>query len=326
MIEKVKKLAGARKIVKDCLNTKPGEKVLVLTDTEKKSIGEIIATVSYEITDKVIMAVINPRKAHGEEPPTRLVSTMIDSDVVIMPLCFSMTHAKATEKARRNGARIASMGDYNESMLKQGGLEADFLSIKKSVDEIASIFENGKKATVTTSKGTKITMDIEGRRGQAEPGIAHEEGNLCCPPNIEANVSPIEGNSEGTIVVDGSIPHPSLNVISEPITITVEKGNISDIKENNAQAKTLKQLLEDMEDPNIYNIAELGIGLNPKSDICGSMLEDEGVAGTCHIGIGDNTSFGGNIKAKSHIDLVIRDATLEVDGKTIQKNGNLKIK
>jgi len=325
MIEDVKKLQGARKIVKDCLKTKPEDKVLVLTDTEKKSIGEIIATVAYEITDEVILAVIKPRKAHGEEPPDRLVSTMIDSDVVILPLSFSMTHAKATEKARHNGARVASMGDFNENMLMQGGMEADFLSIKGSVDKIASIFGNGERATVKTSKGTKLTMDISGRRGQAEPGIAHKKGALCCPPNIEANISPVEGSTEGTIVVDGSIPHPSLNVISEPIKVKVEKGVITEIKETNPQATELRKLLKEMDDPNIYNIAELGIGLNPKSNICGSMLEDEGVAGTCHIGIGDNTSFGGKVDAKSHIDLVLRDATVKVDGKTIQKDGELKL-
>lgn len=327
MLEDVKKLAGARKIVDDCLNTQPGEKVLVLTDLNKIRIGEIVAAAAYEVTDDVIMAVISPREMHGEDPPHRIVPTMVGSDVIVMPLSFSMTHAEATEKARSNGARVVSMGDFTETMLEEGGIEADFLDIKKTVEKIASILNDGEKATVTTENGTKIHMNIKGRSGASEPGVSLEPGNICSTPNIEANVGPLEGTSEGTVVVDGSIPHPSLGVIKKPIKITVKDGEITKIHniETNPQAKALEDLLNDMDDSNIYNIAELGIGLNPQSKICGSMLEDEGVAGTAHIGIGDNTSFGGDVKAKSHIDLVLRDATVEVDGKVIQKRGNLEL-
>ncbi|MFW6176060.1 MAG: aminopeptidase [Thermoplasmatota archaeon] len=327
MLEDVKKLAGARKIVNECLDTQPGEKVFVLTDLNKKRIGEIVAAAAYEVTDDVIMAVITPRELHGEDPPARIVPAMIESDIIIMPLSFSMTHAEATDKARKNGARVVSMGDFTESMLEEGGIEADFLDIKNTVEKIASIFNKGKKATVITSKGTKLEMDIEGRPGASEPGVSLKPGNICSTPNIEANVGPLEGTTEGIIVVDGSIPHPSLGVIKQPIKVTVENGEITKIHdtETNPQAKTFEKMLENMDDPNIYNIAELGIGLNPSSNICGSMLEDEGVAGTCHIGIGDNRSFEGNVKAKSHIDLVLRDATIKIDGKFIQENGELKL-
>ncbi len=327
MIEEVKKLEGARKIVKECLNTRPDEKVLVLTDFETKQVGELVATAAYEITDEVILAVINPREMHGEEPPARLVPTMVESDVIIMPLSFSMTHAEATEKARDNGARVVSMGDFDESMLEEGGIEADFIDIKSTVEQIADIFEKGNIAKVKTGKGTDLSMNIEGRPGFSEPGVSLDPGSICSTPNIEANVGPLEGTTEGKIVVDGSIPHPSLGVIKRPIKIDIEEGKIVDIqdKDENPQAKALADLLKGMDDPDIYNIAELGIGLNPSSDICGSMLEDEGVAGTCHIGIGDNTSFEGDIEAKSHIDLVLRDATIEIDGKIVQKEGELAL-
>lgn len=323
MIENVEKLAGARKLINECLNTQPEEKVLIITDTHTKSVGEIISTVAYEVTDKVILIVISPRNGHGEGPPEIIESAMIDSDVLIMPLKFSMTHAKATEKARSNGVRVASMGDFNESMLEKGGIEANFTAIKDNVNKIASIFQQGEEVKVTTSKGTDLTMDIKGRRGQSEPGMAVEPGELCSPPNIEANISPVEGSTEGTIIVDGSIPHPSLGVLNEDINLSVKEGKIEKFQNRSSQAKVLKTLLKDLNDSKIYNIAELGIGLNPTAEICGNMLEDEGVAGTCHIGIGDNTSFGGKVNAKNHIDLIIKNATVKVDGKSILENGEL---
>jgi leucyl aminopeptidase (aminopeptidase T) len=79
-----------------------------------------------------------------------------------------------------------------------------------------------------------------------------------------------------------------------------------------------------MDDSNIYNVAELGIGLNPCSENTGSMMEDEGAFSACNISIGDNTSFGGLVKAKSHIDLIMRDSTITIDNELLQKDGKLE--
>jgi len=79
-----------------------------------------------------------------------------------------------------------------------------------------------------------------------------------------------------------------------------------------------------MDDSNIYNVAELGIGLNACSENTGSMMEDEGAFSAYNISIGDNTSFGGLVKAKSHIDLIMRDSTITIDNELLQKDGKLE--
>lgn len=319
-----KKFAGAFKIVKTCANVQPHEKVLVLTDTETVRVGELVAMAALQIAPDTVLSVITPRSGHGEEPPVHIAGAMSKADVLIMPLKFSMTHAEATTKARKQGARVLSLGDYNEVMLEKGGIEADFIKNEKVIINIADIFSRGKKAEVSTPEGTKIIMDISGRRGFSEPGFAHTPGSIAGPPNVEANVGPLEGTAEGVLVVDGSIPHPALGVIFEPIRLTVQGGNITEIK-GGGQAGILKNILSGMNDPGIYNIAELGIGLNPCSVVSGSMMEDEGAYGTCHIGIGDNTGFDGIVKAVSHIDLVMHKPTIVIDGETIQKDGELTV-
>ena len=55
------------------------------------------------------------------------------------------------------------------------------------------------------------------------------------------------------------------------------------------------------------------------------MLADEGAYGTVHIGIGNNLSFGGNVEAPLHMDKVIREITLKIDGRIISQNGILQI-
>ena len=87
----------------------------------------------------------------------------------------------------------------------------------------------------------------------------------------------------------------------------------------------LKRDLEEKNDPNVYNIAELGVGLNPKCKMTGVMLDDEGVLGSAHIGIGSNITLGGNLKAAIHYDLVLWQPTIKLDGKILLKNGDLKL-
>ena len=80
-----------------------------------------------------------------------------------------------------------------------------------------------------------------------------------------------------------------------------------------------------MNDPKVFNIAELGIGMNPHCRLIGLMLEDEGVANTCHIGIGTSITLGGTVKAACHYDFIMHDPTITVDGKTLMDAGKLLV-
>ena len=113
-------------------------------------------------------------------------------------------------------------------------------------------------------------------------------------------------------------------VLEEPVTLKVENGRIVDIS-GGRQAKMLADNLASKNDPNVYNIAEHGVGLNPKCHFCGFMLEDEGVFGSCHIGIGTSITLGGTVKAACHYDVIMKNGTIVADGKTLMENGVPKV-
>jgi leucyl aminopeptidase (aminopeptidase T) len=158
-------------------------------------------------------------------------------------------------------------------------------------------------------------MDITGRRGNALYCVV-EPGEFSTAPTVEANVSPIEGSANGRLVADASIPYLGIGVLTQPVIVEVEHGRITRI-EGGGQAETLRKDLESHGDRSVYNIAELGVGLNPKCRMCGFMLEDEGVISTCHIGIGTNITLGGDTKAPVHYDLLMWTPTVEVDGQVV---------
>ena len=143
-----------------------------------------------------------------------------------------------------------------------------------------------------------------------------EPGEFSTIPTVEANASPVEGSVHGRIVADASIPYLGIGVLNEPVVVEVENGFITSIS-GGKQAEVLKKDLESHNDRNCFNIAELGLGLNPKCRLCGIMLEDEGVIGTAHIGIGTSITLGGTVKAPTHYDLLMWNPRIEVDGKVI---------
>lgn len=314
---------GAVKLMDLCAAVQPGENVLIITDFTKTKIAQVLATVAYERGAEVVIATMIPRKGHGQEPPVTIAEAMIKADVILAPVSNSITHTRSMKRALEAGARILVMTDFTEEMLIQGGIEADFNEQKAICQKLAAAFAQAKTALLTNPAGTRLTMKKDGRPGNAMYCIV-QKGQLSPVPNVEANFSPLEGSAEGVIVADASIPYINIGVLNEPVVATVEKGMIIRI-EGGVQARQLAEDLKSRQDPQVYNVAELGVGLNPKSVMQGIMLEDEGVFGTVHIGIGTNVTLGGNVKAAIHYDLIMWQPTIDLDGRIVLEKGVVKV-
>jgi len=63
--------------------------------------------------------------------------------------------------------------------------------------------------------------------------------------------------------------------------------------------------------------------MNPGARLTGNMLDDEGIVGTIHIGIGTSLTLGGDVVAPMHYDLIMFEPTIIVDGVVIQRNKDL---
>ncbi|MEG1824582.1 MAG: leucyl aminopeptidase [Cloacibacillus sp.] len=305
-------LQGAKTIMDNCVSLKAGESVLIVTDMVQEKIAKVLAAAAVERGAEVVVSVMKPRRRAGEEPPKLIAESMKNADVILIPVSYSVTHTFAVKEAAEHGARILVLTDFTEDMLISGGIEADFRAIKPICKGVADAFAKGKRVHVTTPGGTDLWLDITGRRGNALYCVV-EPGEFSTIPTIEANSSPVDGSANGRIVADASIPYLGIGVLNEPVIVDVKDGMITNIT-GGKQAEVLKKDLASHNDPNCYNIAELGLGLNPKCRLCGIMLEDEGVIPTAHIGIGTSITLGGTVKAPTHYDLLMWEPTIEVDG------------
>jgi len=306
---------GAKILVDVCTKVKPGDKVLIATDMVKTNIAKVLAAVVKERGAEVIISVMVPREKAGQEPPLAVAAAMKEADVVFSPVSYSITHTYAVKEAAEAGARIIVMTDFTEELMMGGGIEANFDELKPICKGVANKLAQGKKLRLTTPGGTDLTMDITGRRGNALYCVV-EPGEFSTVPTVEANTSPLEGTVNGKIVANASIPYLGIGLLEQPVYMEVEDGYITKI-EGGRQADVFRKDLESQKDKNAFNVAEIGLGLNPKCKMMGIMLEDEGVRGTAHIGIGTSITLGGKIKTTCHYDAIMWHPKVEIDGKII---------
>ncbi|MCK4938185.1 MAG: aminopeptidase [Methanosarcinales archaeon] len=294
-----------------CMAVKPGEVVLIITDTAThQSIGRALYEKAVELECDPILMTMEPREIHGQEPPKAVADAMRSADVVLAPTSKSLTHTQAKLNAKQVGVRSATMPGITLEMMKSGGINADYLAVRHTAFDLKSRLEKAKNIRLVTELGTDIVFDVTACDWKADHGICHEAGSSSNLPAGEVFVAPKGGN--GVFVVDGSMS--GIGILDSPLTIKVENGQATEI--TGEGAKQLINMLDSV-GPLARNLAELGIGINPAARLIGNVLEDEKVAGTVHIALGDNSTFGGDVVAGIHLDGIITRPRLFVDGEEL---------
>ncbi|MDO9068248.1 MAG: aminopeptidase [Deltaproteobacteria bacterium] len=304
----------------DCLGVKPKETVLIVTDDQMKETAGLFYKQAQGYAREVALACMPPRQSNGQEPPAAIARMMLKSDVIFMITSKSLSHTQARRQASAKGARIASMpGATRDTIVRT--LCADHRAIKKTGEKLAAIVSRASQVRIITKAGTDLSFSIKGRQAHPDHGIIHFQGGFTNLPAGEVYTAPVEGSANGLLVIDGSIA--DLWPIKKPIKIAIADGFAAGV-EKGRQTEELWQIIS-AHGQNGLNVAEFGIGINPRAQITGNVLEDEKVLGTIHIAFGDNSGFGGKVKVPSHQDGIVKDPDVWLDGKQLMKSGRILI-
>ena len=312
-------LRGCNQLIQVCADLKPNESALIISDNITSEIGECLQELALTITPNIVHHVINPFTMHGQGPPKDIARQMIDYDVIFGITKMSMAHTEARLNASQNGTKYLSLPDYSFELLKSEALLTDFRSLTPISIYLAELLTEADSVTLRTKAGTDLVCNIKGRAANPAPGWCYCKGSIASPPDAETNIAPIEKDSYGTIVVDGSIPCMEIGLLQNPLTLTVENGAV--VKINGEKSSLLNDIFDSLGDPATRLVAEFGIGLNPKAKLCGMMLPDEGCLGTVHIGIGSNATIGGENNVPFHLDHVLKEPNITIDDEIIMYDG-----
>ncbi|HEB10537.1 MAG TPA: aminopeptidase [Spirochaetales bacterium] len=307
---------GTEIILKTCLAAKPGERVLIVTDTAKMDIGQALFEKAIQLDLEAMMLVMKPTGVPGREPPEAVAEAMKKFDIVLCPTQDSLTHTQARKAACDNGARIATMPGITEDMFSKGALTADYREVALLSDRVTELLNQAETVRIE-KEGKSLTMSIKGRQGISSRGLYHQPGSSGNLPTGEAYIAPVEGTAEGETIIDGSIAN--IGILKAPLLVHVEKGMAVSFK--GPDAERLEKILG--QNQKARNIGELGIGTNPIARLIGNILEDEKVFGTVHIAFGSNATFGGLTQAGIHIDGIILKPSLYLDEKLVVENGKI---
>jgi aminopeptidase len=312
---------AARIALKDCMAVKPDETVLIITDPLRRKIGLALFEEALKLGNEAFLLEMKTREMNGEEPPGQVAEMMKLADVVLCPTTKSLTHTDARREACKAGSRVGTLPGITEKVMIRT-MSADYNRIAELTYKVTEILDKGSTAHLTTALGTDIRIPIKGIKAISSTGLIQKAGTFGNLPSGESYLMPEEGKANGLFIVDGSMAGIG-KIEDEPIKIIVENGMAVKVT-GGKEARKLNQMIEAVGERG-RNLAELGVGTNYMAIITGEILEDEKVAGTVHLALGNNVSMGGTVDVGFHVDGIITKPTLKIDDTYLLKKGEMTI-
>ncbi len=309
-------------------------------------LAQQVAEVARSITDKVIYHEYKALGHHGVEPPASLWRVAFGNESVaaleakglLLPLLkkedhqlfsqafevlketaqgviqvvvalanYSTTHTSFRKLLTELGTRYASMPLFDVEMLN-ASLDVDLKKLEKVTLGLAQILDKSEEINITAPNGTNLTLSIKGRKATADTGNLSFPGSFGNLPAGEAFIAPVEGTAQGVFVAEWG----STRKLAVPTFFHIQGGQVTKVEGDSG----IMQFLEDVfqKHPLARNVAELGIGTNPRASRPDNILEAEKIAGTIHLALGDNSTFGGQVRVPFHQDFVLFKPTVKVTG------------
>ncbi len=320
---------AARELVEKMLKVKPGEEVVITADSG--SDWRVVVSTAQAVKmagAKPLVLWFNMARGVGMEAERDIAarsirSAILSSDVWIEFNRNWLLYSSIYEEAMKSGKirYLILVGMDADMMVRLIG-RVNLDTLYEFQRRLASIVRSSREFIVRSPSGTDLTF----RNDPARPILI--EGEVTGPGDYalvgQIDWAPEEDTINGVLVIDGSLyPPQEIGLIRTPIRIKIERGRITEIN-GGREAKLLKRWLEELGDPNMYNVAHIALGCHPNAKLTGNILEDERVWGAIDFGFGSQApTYRGKFGlAISHTDGLFLNATLIADGEYIMVNGD----
>ncbi|HVP91902.1 MAG TPA: aminopeptidase [Terriglobales bacterium] len=304
--------SAADRAINQALRIRPGEKFLLVTDTQKLEIAEALAyhakRAGAETTTYLMTETLRPIEA-----PTRQFKELIRTAAVTV----YMLEGRFAEKPFRGfmvseGAkhgRICMMPGITRDMMERL-VAIDFSRMAAFTRKVMRAMKDADDVVIENPAGTRIAFSVKGRRFDADIGDISKKGVHGNLPAGECFTAPVEESFTGRLVIsliDDKLGHGVMEFKRGRLVAFLGKGIAEVVKTVGA-------------DPTARIVGEFGIGTNKGARICANMLEAEKAFGTVHFAIGDSYGLGKN-KSRYHFDALIDKVTIRAKGRYVAKDG-----
>ncbi len=284
-----------------------------------KNIDVWISTSDTE-DSKVVLAGIPETKLSKARRADAAGNTVLNNSK-IRALYIGVPNKKDAEYAQVSWATYQNM--------QWDAINADYQAIAKKGNQLAKLLENAKSVRITSPSGTNLTLSPGNRKAFVNAGILEERAKESAAflnrqaslPGGDVAIAPIENSANGKVVAlkDTCRPYEYLT----GATYLFKDGKMVSFN-----AKGNAECFE--QDYSAYGgdkdrIASLLIGLNPALKVMedGSDYRPADAAGMVYISMGINQLLGGNNKTEFGWSIPVVKASVEIDGKTVVRDGQL---
>jgi leucyl aminopeptidase (aminopeptidase T) len=308
-----------------CGGIKTKENVLLIFDKKTEKFKKKFMKVMKKRKLNFNVCKTQPLNSHGKNLGAKIGKLMNESDITLCLTKSSFAHSKERLNAEKKGKRFLSLANYNSKKINFNSILAPFKQYSKKAKKLKSLLDKGNSIKVFSNEGTNLTANIKKREANFCPGYVDKKILLGSPPDAETNISPIENQSNGNIIIDGSVANENIGKIKSKLKLKILNGKIKNFSTIDVSLKKKIKNLFNKKNKKRKILAEIGFGFNKKSKVTGHMLCDEGAYGCVHFGFGSNFTVGGKNKVDFHIDMIVKKPIVYVDNKLILKNNIYKI-
>lgn len=315
--------AQAELVVRSLLALKAGEQLAVVVDahTDMEMLHALSDVASEDGAEVTVLTMPFRETARKNDLGPVIEKALEGADALIGLTGSSGAPSYAgavTRLCAEKRLRYLSMVMRSLAHFTGGGALADHGALQAEGERLAERWRRARKIHVTTPTGTDLRAVIEGEKLVVSCGLADRPGARAAFADGEVSQMPKEGTADGRIVVDGPVAHLGAG---DSFHLAVKAGKVLAVGGAGARATALRKILGSV--PNAANLAEVGIGLNPECRRNGDFEEEKKARGLVHVALGDNVFFGGTVKCGVHMDMVLYEPTVKLDGQMVVDDGRL---
>lgn len=316
----------------------PGETLAVLSEgTVRADYAPCFLAAAQELGAKVFHLNLPSRAAYagqlqfgksGLVGNQAAIDALKSADIVIDLVGLLFSHEQ--NEITASGTRMLLVSESIEVLRQMFPDE----TLKRRVKAAGEILAKGRDMHITSKFGTDIRYKLGQYPVLVEYGFADEPGRWDHWPSGFLLTNGNDGGVDGTIVLmPGDTIAAFKRYIETPVTMTVEKGYVTDIRGEGIEAALLRSYIESFNDPRAWAVSHIGWGMNDKANwfhMATSKTNDRdrvlnGLAfyGNVLFSIGPNSEVGGDNDTMCHVDMPMRNCSLTLDGQVIVEDGRL---
>ncbi|MFA5862681.1 MAG: hypothetical protein WDA16_13405 [Candidatus Thermoplasmatota archaeon] len=318
---------GAKNAVEVCMAVKPGESVILVTDKLVPEVGDALERAARKVTDKVNRVVLED---YGARPlttlPPKLGQLAEKCDVsfwaagsVKGELPMRMEYRKHLKHARHG-----HMPGISKALMEQG-MNADYDKVADLTNRLHKRVQGVRRARVKSAAGTDFEVLFHPDwKWLPDTGKFHTPGSWGNLPAGECYTAPMW--LHGRIVTNllGDFFSEKYKELKPPMAFDVKDSHLDLGSISGATPEIRAEFKEYLtSDPLGTRAGEFAMGTNlALTKLVGNLLQDEKIPGV-HVAFGHPYSdeTGAPWTAKTHVDVVILETDVWLDGEQVQSRG-----